>query len=123
MKKGHFLLSIVFAALVSAAVRVGVVNYTSDKIKNPVYESFSDLENNSNAQFASFNSFNAAVPQGLDLTKAAKAEATREVELLHAAIKDVVPKLDKSLSNFLTGFVFVNGPLRLSVNPAIFLFC
>jgi len=35
---------------------------------------------------------------GIDLTQAAKAEAANEVALLHRSIKDVVPKLDKSLN-------------------------
>ena len=52
---------------------------------------------------------------GLDLTKAAKAEATREVALLHKAIDDVVPKLDKSLDlskdNILKEFQDIMQPL------------
>ena len=35
---------------------------------------------------------------GIDLTQAAKAEAANEVATLHKSIKDVVPKLDKSLN-------------------------
>ena len=35
---------------------------------------------------------------GIDAIQAAKAEAANEVALLHKAIKDVVPKLDKSLN-------------------------
>ena len=34
---------------------------------------------------------------GIDAIQAAKAEAANEVALLHKSIKDVVPKLDKSL--------------------------
>ena len=35
---------------------------------------------------------------GIDLTQAAKVEAANEVALLHKGIKDIVPKLDKSLN-------------------------
>ena len=35
---------------------------------------------------------------GIDLTEAAKAEAANEVALLHKGIKNIIPKLDKSLN-------------------------
>jgi serine protease Do len=103
MKKGHFLLSIAFAAIVSAAVSVGVVHYTSYKNQNMAYESFSDLENNSNAHLTSFNSFQAAVPHGLDLTKAAESSLEGVVLICNFQQVNSRSKRDPFLEQFFGG--------------------
>lgn len=103
MKKGHYLLSLAIAAFVSGAVSIGVVRYTSAENQTPAYESFSDLENNSNAHQANFNSFNAAVPQGLDLTTAAENSLEGVVLILNYQQVNNRSKRDPFLEQFFGG--------------------
>jgi len=73
MKKRYFLLSIGSAAVVSAAVSLGLVSHLAVDSQNSVYESFEDLEQGNSSQLASFNKLEGTNPESFDLTEAASS--------------------------------------------------
>ena len=109
MRKKHFLLSILTAAFVSAAVSVWVVRYTSDNQQDVEYKSFAELENNSTVHLSKFNGYQVAVPQGLDLTKAAAKSLEGVVLISNFQQVSSRSKRDPFLEQFFGGSQHPNG--------------